>query len=326
MKQTRRTGVAVYAAALVGASLLCAMTANAATMAYWRFEAGPADTLIPHPTGDGVFNPDVPDSSGNGNALSAWTSGAWANEYFRSDVPAATVPQTGDANNFSIQNAGSYPGLWAIGLQTWQPTAWTIEAAFQPELTDVHRTLVGRDGRYVATVNGDLSALYFQIQPDESLAIKYCDVSGYWHEAISAASTVQGFVYPNSGDGQWQAAAAVCDGSMLSLYYKNVENGDVNYTLVASTDLTLSSSPNLALTNAAGSSGGDWTGGNFSVMRGLYAGGHGDRAYGFIDEVRISDTALTTDQFLFSIPEPTTAALGILAGLAMLFRRRFARG
>src|SRR5262249_40975090 len=34
----------------------------------------------------------------------------------------------------------------------------------------------------------------------------------------------------------------------------------------------------------------------------LYAGNHTDRAYGLIDEVRISDTALRPDQFLFSTP------------------------
>jgi hypothetical protein len=90
----------------------------------------------------------------------------------------------------------------------------------------------------------------------------------------------------------------VCDGTTLKLYYKNIEtNGAAGYTLVAQTNLTTSGSPDLRLTAGAGS-GSDWTRGTWSVGRGLYAGGHVDRAYGFIDEVRISGRALTPEQFL----------------------------
>ncbi|MBN1511156.1 MAG: PEP-CTERM sorting domain-containing protein, partial [Phycisphaerae bacterium] len=50
----------------------------------------------------------------------------------------------------------------------------------------------------------------------------------------------------------------------------------------------------------------------------------GDGWRGYLDEFRISDEALTPDQFLNPvIPEPSTLALGVLAGVALLaFRSR----
>jgi hypothetical protein len=113
--------------------------------------------------------------------------------------------------------------------------------------------------------------------------------------------------------------AAVSDGSILSLYLRNVTEGGA-WSLIAQTDMTLSGSANTALTAGTGD-GGDWDAGNWSIGRGLYAGGHGDRAYGFIDEVRISDAALDASDFLFVIPEPMTLVLLGLGGLGLLKRR-----
>jgi len=73
------------------------------------------------------------------------------------------------------------------------------------------------------------------------------------------------------------------------------------YELVAQTDMTASGSTNTALTAGLGS-GSDWQAGNWSVGRGLHNGGHTDRAYGLIDEVRISSKALMPSQFLYSKP------------------------
>ena len=289
-------------------------------MAYWRFETGPDGAQVSHGgQGNGVFYPGVLDSSGHGNDLSVFAEG-WAGYAYGTDLPSATIPQTGAANKYSVVNTGGSPAMWNHSLSTWSPSAWTIEAAFQPE-NGGYRTLVGRDSRGTAGVNGDLAALYLQTQPDNSLAIKYCDVSGNWHEAVSAPGLVPGYNWPNSGDGTWQAVAAVCDGTELSLYYKNIEGGDTSYRLVAQTSV---SGLNTALTTGAGD-GGDWDAGDFSVGRGLYAGGHGDRAYGSIDEVRISDTALTPNQFLFTVPEPGTIAMSLilLSGLGCYAGRRF---
>ncbi|MBP7934868.1 MAG: hypothetical protein KA354_09515 [Phycisphaerae bacterium] len=280
--------------AVVGVLVWQSALAMGATVAYWRFEEGPADAMVLHTTGDGVFDPGVADSSGNGNALSAWTAAAWAGSAYRTDVAASTIPQTGATNSYSNQNTGDYPGLFtgSEAMRTMTPAAFTIEGSFKLTGTDTYRTIVGRDSRGATSNDGNLAALYFQLVPGYGVAIKYADVSGVWHEAISAGGAITA--------GRWYHMAAVSDGSTLTLYLNDAAAG-AGYSVVAQTDMTASGSPNTALTAGIGS-GGDWTAGTWSVARGLYAGGHTDRFYGYIDEVRISDEALTPSQFLFTLP------------------------
>ncbi len=289
--------------AVIGVLVCQSSMSLGGTVAYWRFEEGPADGPVSKGgVPDGTFYAGVVDSSGNGNDLSAWSEGGFGGYAYRIDRPALGVAQTGAANNFSVQNTGGLPGMFTrtgAPIQTITPAAFTIEVSFKPE-TGGHRTLVGRDSQGTVTTSGNLAALYLQLQPDHSIAIKFCDVSGYWHEAVSAPAVVQGFTSPNTREGRWYHAAAVSTGSMLLLYLNDVGAG-TGYQLVARTNLTLSGSPNTALTAGAGD-GNDWDPGNWSIGRGLFNGAHADRAWGFIDEVRISDAALAPGQFLFSSP------------------------
>lgn len=296
------------------------------TVAWWRFEDGVAGNQVSHGAADGVYAPDLADSSGKGNELSAWTSAAWGGEVYRANtLPSVVIPQTGAANTLCLKNSGGYPGLFTetgSTLQTMTPAAWTIEVSFKCEM-DGWRTFVGRDS--YGTYSGDLaaSALYLQMTPEEAVAIKFCDVSGVWHQAQSANDLIAGFYFgsdPEGALGHWYNMAAVSDGTLLSLYLMDVGDGETGYSLVAQQDMT-GSSANTALTAGAGD-GGDWDAGNFTVGRGLYNGGHGDRAYGFLDEVRISNSALSTNDFLFAIPEPSTVTLGALAALTLFLRRR----
>jgi hypothetical protein len=254
-----------------------------------------------HTGADGVFHGSTPDVSGNGNSLSAWSQGGWAGYAYRADVPFESVPQNGSSNRFSAKNTGSYPALFTssaasspsgINAQTITPAQFTVEACYKPEANGGYRTVIGRDARNVATANSDLAALYLQVRPDDSVGITFIDVSGYTHSAYSPPGWLYGFNFGSNPEGTgapWYNLAAVSDNSTLKMYVNNV--------LVASTNMTTSGSPNRAL--ARGSiNGTDWNTGAWSVGRGLYAGGHTDRAYGFIDEVRISNTALTPDEFL----------------------------
>ena len=312
--------------AAVAAVSLTAASAQADTLGYWRFEDGTAGTDIVHNGDVGFYGSDIPDVSGNNNDLSVWETGGGAGYGYRAEVPFAVVPQTGEVNNLSVRNTGGGPAMYTVdrnglssnagaALNTAAFSAFTVEASWKPEVGGF-RTLVGRDARDVADQNGELSAFYLQGLPEGGLAVKFADVEGFWHEAVAPAGTIEGFDFgtdPEGLTGTWYNIAAVSDGATLSLYLDGV--------VVASTDLTASGSTNTALTAGSGA-GGDWIAGGWSVGRGLYNGGHADRAYGFIDEVRISDTALAPGQLLTAVPEPTSAALLGFGAIGLLRRSR----
>jgi hypothetical protein len=288
--------------------ILVSIEASAATVAYWRFEAGPANTNVQHGAAAGTWAADIADTSGSGNALSVWQTGSGGGYGYRVPVSASPIPKTGAANNFSVKNTGGSPAMWAnsTAMRTMTPSAFTIEASVKLE-NGGYRTIVGRDSQGTATDTA-LAALYFQAIPNNALAIKYCDVTGVWHQAVSATNVFQGFDYGTDPDGAlvtWYNIAAVSDGTLLSLYLDDVAAG-TGYQLIAQTDMT-GSSTNTALT-AGGGSGSNWTAGDWSVGRGLWSGGHVDRGYGYIDEVRISNSALAISDFLFyRIPEAGVA-------------------
>jgi 1-phosphatidylinositol phosphodiesterase len=282
----------------------------AGTVAYWRFEEGPANVPVAHPVSDGVYHAAVADSSGNGNELSVWNEG-WAGYTYQTDTAYPMVLQTGAANHFSVRTNGPSPSMWtntSDPIRSISPAAFTIEATFKLANGD-YRTLIGRDSYGTATTNAALAALYFQATPGNGVAIKFCDAAGYWHEAVSGAGVIKTFdsnTNPNGVGISWYSMAAVSNGQTLSLYLANHDAG-TGYWLVAQTNLTLSGSPNRALTAGAGD-GSDWDSGNWSVGRGLYNGVHGDRALGLIDEVRISNAALSPSAFLASPNNTGTAA------------------
>lgn len=292
---------------------------EAATVAYWRFEAGPANAAIPHAGVDCAFDGTTPDISGNGNNLSAWSQGGWAGYAYRNDVPFVSVPQSGAANRFSAKNTGSYPTMFTsaagsssgINARAITPAQFTVEASYKPEASGGHRTVVGRDARNVSSANADLAAFYLQVRPDDSACVAFTDVAGYTHEAYSPPGLIYGFNFATNPEGTnapWYNLAAISDGSTLKLYVNNV--------LVASNNLTLSGSPDRSLAKGA-ASGSDWTTGAWSVGRGLYAGGHTDRAYGFIDEVRISNSALSPAELL-AAPRPRITSAAVSGGTLTL--------
>lgn len=104
--------------------------------------------------------------------------------------------------------------------------------------------------------------------------------------------------------------AATSDGNTVSLYRKNLTNGDAVYTLLGT--LNVSASLNPALSTGSGSAG-NWSAGDFTLARGLYNGGHTDRFLGHIDDVRFSAQALAGDQFLYSTAPQTPTGLSAIA-------------
>jgi hypothetical protein len=311
------------AAVALGMAIGIASAAHAETVAYWRFEDGVAGTDVTHIAGtDNTFSADILDVSGNGNHLSTWRTGDCCGYAYRSDVIGPTVPSTGATNNLSVKNTGGGPGMFTkasvsnpsgVNIDTMTPSAFTVEASWKFE-NGGYRTVVGRDAHAVATSDSGLAALYLQAQPDNSIKFLFVDVTGAVHQAVSAPGLAVGFDFPSDPDGQqadWYHLAGVSDGSTVKLY--------VNGLLAASSPI-VSSDPRLAIGTA---DGGDWDAGSWAVGRGLYGGGHGDRAYGFIDEVRISDSALRPGQLLYgAVPEPASAVMLLIGGLFALPRSR----
>jgi len=317
---------------LVCSVAIASSTASASILAYWRFDDvgdaeidNPAGTVaagnrLPDSDGQAVWRKAVHDYSGNGNHMTTWEYDdvwggglGWAGFNWSADVPSAIVPLTGASNTLSIRNAGGWPAAmtWSeqslpsgANIETMTPAAFTIEASFKADSLDGYHTIVGRDDRHVANSNGDLASLYFQTMPGNEVAFKFADQDGYWHEVISDPGTVT--------TDQWYNMVGVSDGSTMSLYLDN--------NLLGQVDLTLSGSTNTALALGT-ASGGDWESGTWSVGRGLYAGGHGDRWIGYIDEIRLSDTALDPSNFL-QVPEPASMVILGLGSLVALRKRR----
>jgi hypothetical protein len=321
MKQLLSLSTAAVALSL---ALGFVSVAHATTVAYWRFEDGVAGTDVTHIAGtDNTFSADILDESGNGNHLSTWNTGGCCGYRYTDNVAGPIVPATGAPNTLSVRNTGGGPGMFTdalvsnpsgVNIDTMMPTAFTVEASWKME-NGGYRTVVGRDAQNISTSNAAEPAVMLQARPDNSVGIRFTDAAGNTHEAYSPAGYIQGFDFPTDPDGllgNWYHLAGVSDGTTLKLY--------VNNALVTSTPI-MSADPSLSngTTNGSTADGGDWNPGAWTVGRGLWGGGHTDRAYGFIDEVRISDVALQPSAFLFGVvPEPTSAVMLLLGGLFAL--------
>lgn len=242
------------------------------------------------------------DSSGNGNTLYTWDDNSTGHQY-SDEVPANSVG--GSSNDWSIVNNGGFPASFSwspqtnptgTDLQTVTPSQWTIEASVRPSAVDGQfRTFVGRDGNDVYTNGPDAdpnaAPLYFQVTNTNEFRINYVDAAGNQHLATADFPVLAH---------QWYHVAATSDGSTLSLYVDQFDG--TGYQLAASTDLT--GSANSAMADPGIDANGDtWS---WTVGRGRYGESddptqnHGDRFFGNIDEVRISDNAVATGSFLFA--------------------------
>ena len=169
-KATRSFVRPPFTSVAIGCLMLFAtLQLHAGTVAYWRFEGDginvpPVGSQVEDSngrttttTGVGVRMVDV---SGNGNTIWSWDYPA-AGHTYATDVPSATVAQTGAANTFSAASSGASPTIftWSAqshpsgtDIETITPLAWTIEASIKNTSgVGNWRTFVGRDGNTVTT-------------------------------------------------------------------------------------------------------------------------------------------------------------------------------
>lgn len=276
--QSGRTARALRrAVALSGLAAGLALTqAEAATVAYYRFEDGSAG---------GTINPAT-DSVG-GNSLTATLTPTYV-----ADVPVATVPLTAQANtlaaNYTAANEFHVAGLTGT-LATTAFSNFTIECYVKMNGLSGWQTLVGRDDSGAPGQGTGATSLFYLSKAGAAVGTGLNN--GFRVELITASNTsiaVNSRFVPVIGT--WYHVAVVGNSSTgtLTLFVNGVSVG-------STTGFTGLFVP---------TSGSDcpWT-----LGRGEYNNGAGDYLNGWLDEVRFSDTALTPSQFLNVDPNSVVA-------------------
>ncbi len=233
------------------------------------------------------------DSTFNGNDLFAYSR--LAAPRFSADVAASTVPQTGLPNRGCLDNTmppepdhatrdlytkSSLSHAAPNDLQTFAAPQWTIEASVKAmRVGRGFQTFVGHDN--IGDRPPQPQRLRFQIDDHDCFAVAFVDAQGRLHRAVASGWTVR----PK----QWFHVAAVSDGKTLKLYVNALDGK--GYELHAATALPASGS------TAMSEAGKDDT---WSIGCGRKGATPTEWFQGWIDEVRISDVALTPSEFLFA--------------------------
>ncbi len=247
----------------------------AETRAYWRFEDGSPGEYA------AVGKNASADSAGQNNLAVAIRE---TRPFYNGDVPLATVPQTGDANHTAIQlfYAGDFftpdAPVNSFDFGTKGSDAWTVELSFKLTSVDGVSRLFGRDG---VTPNGDTRG------PLQILVNGTGDKFDVRTEILDGSNTFRDVVSPATYSlGKWYNLAATADDHTLKLYIDALDGK--GYQLVAQKQIQ----------GALNSTTGDV----FSIGRGFNERPT-DWTGGLLDEVRISDKALSPAAFLFAKPD-----------------------
>jgi hypothetical protein len=273
------------------AAALTAISVDAADVAYWRHEEGPAGEIIPQ-------GPDtVLDSSGNGNHMQTFASGVapfTAATY--SPVVSPLALRSGLTNTLSLDfgpNPTGFPddggGLnddnYTAGkpIQTYLFDAITIEVAFNMNSIGGYQAILGKDGKPLG--DSPVPPLKFLIRGDDfpdgvpnQLFVEWIDGNGAVHNLATRETVVAG---------QWNHVAFTLSPTAAELWVAG-ETGA--YTLKDS------------ITGGFAGPSGDviiFDPTSYTVGRGAYNNNVADWADAKIDEIRISDVVLTPEQFLF---------------------------
>jgi hypothetical protein len=263
-------------------------------VAYWRFEDQPMGSVAPDTAQNTRPIRATVDSSFNGNDL--YTYSVEDRPTFSPAVPAGVIPQTASPNRSCLDTSqpsegkgfrnvythSAFSHAAPLDIQKITPAQWTIEASVNlvAHLGEV-QTFVGRDAFFTLKYRSDPPRLAFQINSQRHFAIAFFDLADRRHEAIAAEPVVEA--------NHWYHLAATSDGRTLRLYVDALDGR--GYLLRAAEDLPEQGSTALG----KGEDGAEW-----SIGRG-WGGSHpGETFQGLIDEVRISDAALSPAEFLFA--------------------------
>lgn len=281
-----------------GIQALADTAPNPLESAYWRFEEGTnfavVNSAVANPVLDSTnlnhldsFNADTSPTYTNNVAPTPLKSGL-ANHLALDFIPNAggggddlfTLFSNGDLGKGLAKHINN--GIIAAG------GGFTIEAAFNTNNPGRFGAIISKEGRPGGS--RPEQTLELKTRGDNSLLqIEMWDGNGSLKEISSLAPI---------NASQWYYVAVVNNGSTMSMYLDS--NSGQGYQLQGSVPVT-GALYQAVPTNASWDN--SWT-----VGRGQYAGRPADWFDGIIDEVRLSNTALSPSQFLFA---PATT---ILAG------------
>ena len=171
-------------------------------------------------------------------------------------------------------DSGQDAYTYSESFNYWSPNEWTIELAVNLDSLAGWQTLIGKDG---SSQSESASDFYLQKNDaNDKFRINFNTVGGQRY-VLDADFTVEA--------GKWYYIAVVSDGTYLKMYADKLDgNGSV---LVGS--LTMNTNNNNALPGA---------GYNWTVGRGWYDGRFTDHIAGNIDDIRFSNTALSTTELI----------------------------
>lgn len=303
----------LFAKQMVLATLLFSLVAQTnlwgATSAYWRHEEGVSGQVIPE-------GPDtVLDSSSNGNHMQTFSStgeAPTAATYSSNVSPLAL--RSGLANTLSLDfgpnpangtedGGGLNDDNFTAGklIQTELFTAMTIEFAFNMNSIGGFQALLGKDGKPLGDDEGEpdspvpplkimIRGDNFPEEVDNQLFIEWIDGDGDVHFLASGETVVVG---------EWNHFAFTLTDSAAELWMTG-ETGDyVLKDAISGEDFAGSLGPGEVIIF-------DPT--PFTLGRGMFDNGVADWSDALIDEVRISNSALLPNEFLFETVEMTENA------------------
>jgi len=319
-QRPRRISYCLLAFAVALSSRAMGDTApNPLQSGYWRFEEGSNGTNVNAAAADPV--PDLINQN-HMDVFNADTAPVYTNSIpptpLKSGLPNTLaldfIPHAGGGDDlFTLFSNGDFGkgssksinnGIIAPG------GGFTIEAAFNTNNPVRWAAVVGKDARPGGTNHPVQTAVLKTRGDNGHLFFEQWDAQSNLVGVNSIAPIVAG---------QWYYAAAVNNGTTLSLYLNS--NDGSGYQLqgsVAVNGALFQGNPANPLWDAS------WT-----IGRGQFGGNPTDWFDGIIDEVRITNSALAPSQFLFApagsgavAPEPTTIALFLLSAAGLGVRRR----
>jgi hypothetical protein len=289
MKSTSLILLAAFAAAQVPVATL-----SAATQAYWRHEEGPAGTNV-------LQGPaSVLDSSGNANHMKTFsptTAATYTTTVsplpLRSGLPNTLALDFGPGGDSAGLDDDNYSEGAPINGNVF--TAVTVELAFRMDTIGGFQALVGKDGKPLGDAFGEdnspVPPLKIMVRGDDfpdtipnQLFVEWIDGDAMLNSDVHFLSS--GFTVQAN---EWYHVAFTLSATDAELWVAEETGPYVLRDALSGQDFAGGFSNEVIAFDPT----------NYAIGRGMFNNNVADWSDAIIDEVRISDAVLTTDQFLF---------------------------